>query len=215
VKQYHLVPFGTPRSRPRHVHGLRFTGKVFAPFYSEKQDYWGTKIKIPVRNRRSERKIQESVGFWQEGICNLACVNLLLEIYVWVDDYFLCIQQGVAATTSPTSKIQRVSNLCMYVIGAYLYNLTISYYALFLKLENDDIGNRTTCKYYYGGKFLICVIIFVSYHIFALISKLENDDMGTFFIQSSPSSGVKLKLSSYNFKINPTMLPFFYYNRTI
>ncbi len=87
-----------------------------------------------------------------------------------------------AATTSPTSKIQTVSNLCMYVIGAYLYNLTISYYALFLKLENDDIGNRTTCKYYYGGKFLIRVIIFVSYHIFALISKLENDDMGIFFI---------------------------------
>jgi len=26
-----------------------------------------------------------------------------------------------AATTSPTSKIQAVSNLCMYVIGAYLY----------------------------------------------------------------------------------------------
>ena len=26
-----------------------------------------------------------------------------------------------AATTSPTSKIQTVSNLCMYVIGAYLY----------------------------------------------------------------------------------------------
>ena len=87
-----------------------------------------------------------------------------------------------AVTTSPTSKIQTVSNLCMYVIGAYLYNLTISYYALFLKLENDDIGNRTTCKYYYGGKFLIRVIIFVSYHIFALFSKLENDDMGTFFI---------------------------------
>ena len=87
-----------------------------------------------------------------------------------------------AVTTSPTSKIQTVSNLCMYVIGAYLYNLTISDYALFLKLENDDIGNRTTCKYYYGGKFLIRVIIFVSYHIFALFSKLENDDMGTFFI---------------------------------
>jgi hypothetical protein len=57
-----------------------------------------------------------------------------------------------AATTSPTSKIQTVSNLCMYVIGAYLYNLTISYYALFSKLENDDIGTRTTCKYYYVCK---------------------------------------------------------------
>jgi hypothetical protein len=32
----------------RHVHGLRFTAKVFAPFYSKKQDYCGTKIKIPV-----------------------------------------------------------------------------------------------------------------------------------------------------------------------
>jgi len=50
----------------RHVHGLRFTAKVFAPFYSEKQDYCGTKIEIPVKNRRSERKIQESGGFRQE-----------------------------------------------------------------------------------------------------------------------------------------------------
>jgi len=66
VKQYRLVPFGTPRSRPRHVHGLRFTAKVFAPFYSEKQDYCGTKIKIPVRNRQSEQKIQEFGGFRQE-----------------------------------------------------------------------------------------------------------------------------------------------------
>ena len=38
----------------RHVHGLRFTVKVFAPFYSEKQDYCRTKIgflsKTGVRN---------------------------------------------------------------------------------------------------------------------------------------------------------------------
>jgi hypothetical protein len=47
-------------------HGLRFTAKVFAPFYSEKQGYCGTKIEIPVKNRRSERKIQESGGFRQE-----------------------------------------------------------------------------------------------------------------------------------------------------
>jgi hypothetical protein len=47
-------------------HGLRFTAKVFAPFSSDKQDYCGTKIEIPVRNRPSERKIQESGGFWQE-----------------------------------------------------------------------------------------------------------------------------------------------------
>jgi len=47
--------------------GLRFTAKVFAPFSSDKQeDYCGTKIEIPVRNWRSERKIQESGGFRQE-----------------------------------------------------------------------------------------------------------------------------------------------------
>jgi hypothetical protein len=46
--------------------GLCFTAKVFAPFYSDKQDYCGTKIEIPVRNRQSEQKIEESGGFWQE-----------------------------------------------------------------------------------------------------------------------------------------------------
>jgi len=46
--------------------GLRFTAKVFAPFSSDKQDGGGMKIEIPVRNRRSERKMQESGGFWQE-----------------------------------------------------------------------------------------------------------------------------------------------------
>ena len=43
-----------------------FTAKVFAPVCSEKQGYGGTKIEIPVRKRRSERKIQESGGFLQE-----------------------------------------------------------------------------------------------------------------------------------------------------
>jgi hypothetical protein len=55
---------------PRHAEvtsqGLRFTAKVFAPFYSDKQDYGGTKIEILEKNRRSERKIKESGGFRQE-----------------------------------------------------------------------------------------------------------------------------------------------------
>ena len=38
----------------------------FCSFYSEKQSYGGAKIKIPVQNRRSERKMQESRGFRQE-----------------------------------------------------------------------------------------------------------------------------------------------------
>jgi len=39
--------------------GLRFTAKVFAPFYSEKQDYGGTKIEIPVKNRRPGGKYKQ------------------------------------------------------------------------------------------------------------------------------------------------------------
>ena len=48
-----------------------FTAKVFAPYYSEKQDYDGTKIEIPVKNRRPERKIQA-------GIYNLAYTKHLI-----------------------------------------------------------------------------------------------------------------------------------------
>ena len=55
---------------PRHAkvtfQGLHFTAKVFAPFYSKKQDYGGTKSEIPVKNRPLEWKIQESGGFQQE-----------------------------------------------------------------------------------------------------------------------------------------------------
>jgi hypothetical protein len=53
-------------ARQEARHGLHFTAKVFAPVCSEKQGYGGTKIEISVRNRRSERKIQEYGGFLQE-----------------------------------------------------------------------------------------------------------------------------------------------------
>jgi hypothetical protein len=46
--------------------GLRFTAKVLLLFIPEKQGYCGINIEIPVKNRQSERKIQESGGFWQE-----------------------------------------------------------------------------------------------------------------------------------------------------
>jgi len=65
-KSCKTVRLGTPRHAMVSSRGLRFTAKVFAPVCSEKQDYCGTKIEIPVKNRRSERKIQESGGFLQE-----------------------------------------------------------------------------------------------------------------------------------------------------
>ena len=53
-----------PRSRPEAF--VLLLRRFLFLFIPKKQDYGGSKIEIPVKNRRSERKIQKSGGFLQE-----------------------------------------------------------------------------------------------------------------------------------------------------